>query len=58
VAGDDKLYVVDQDGTLYVVPANTEGTQAAEYRLDERCATTPALANGCVFVRTANIFAA
>jgi outer membrane protein assembly factor BamB len=53
-AGDGKLFAVDRDGTLYVVAADLTGAVLAELRLDEACAATVALANGHVFVRTAD----
>jgi outer membrane protein assembly factor BamB len=53
-AGDGKLFAVDRDGTLYVVAADTTGEVLAELRLNEPCAATVALANGHVFVRTAD----
>ena len=53
LAGDGKLFAVDEDGTLSIRAADTDGALLTELRLDEHCTATPALANGAVFVRTA-----
>ncbi len=52
VAGDGKVYALDQDGTLTVCAADTNFTELATYSFDENCAATPALAEGKLFVRT------
>jgi outer membrane protein assembly factor BamB len=54
VAGDGKLYVLDQDGTLHVLAADTIGTELDSLSLLENGSATPALAAGRIFVRTSS----
>ena len=53
VAGDGKLYVLDQEGALQVFAANTTGSVLAPHSLRENCSATPAIAASMLFVRTA-----
>jgi outer membrane protein assembly factor BamB len=53
VAGDGKVYAVNEEGTLFVVAATTSGGLLAQLSLGESCTATPALAEGCLFIRTA-----
>ena len=52
-AGDDKLYVLDQEGTLQVFAADATGAVLATHSFAENCSATPALADDGLFVRTA-----
>jgi outer membrane protein assembly factor BamB len=52
VAGDGKVYSVNEEGSVFVVDAS-KGVLLAQLALGESCAATPALADGCLFVRTA-----
>jgi outer membrane protein assembly factor BamB len=53
VAGDGKVYALDQHGTLHAIAASTTGTMLASLSLEENCSATPALVGGMIFVRTA-----
>ena len=52
VAGDGKLYALDQEGTLQIFSADTIGSELATHSFHENCAATPALATSGLFVRT------
>lgn len=52
VAGDGKLYIVSEAGTLTVMKADDEPDILAQSELDDKCQSTPAIADGAVFVRT------
>jgi outer membrane protein assembly factor BamB len=53
VAGDGKVYCVNELGLTYVLDANaTEFAPIAENNLGEEVLGTPAIANGCLFIRT------
>jgi outer membrane protein assembly factor BamB len=57
VAGDDKLYVLDQEGNLQVFAADAIGSLLATHSFFENCAATPALVENGLFVRTSgNLF--
>lgn len=53
VAGDGKVYALDQEGTLNVFAAEVAEKLMATYAFDEPCAATPAVAAKSIFVRTA-----
>jgi outer membrane protein assembly factor BamB len=52
VAGDGKLYALDQEGTLHVLAANSTGSMLATLSLLENCSATPAITAGVLFVRS------
>ncbi|MFT3883693.1 MAG: PQQ-binding-like beta-propeller repeat protein [Gemmatales bacterium] len=54
VAGAGKVYALNENGEMFVMAATRQEQLLAENRLDEDgvCAATPALADGCLFVRT------
>jgi outer membrane protein assembly factor BamB len=52
VAGDGKLYALDQEGTLHIFAANATGSVLATHSLLENCSATPAIAASVLFVRT------
>jgi outer membrane protein assembly factor BamB len=52
IAGDGKIYVLEQDGELSVFSADTTGALLTSLSLNETCSATPALAANCLFVRT------
>ena len=52
VGGDGKLYAASARGELTVFRAGTKLEVLSSADLDERLMATPALADGCVFVRT------
>ena len=53
VAADGKVFVVSEQGVVTVLEAGPELNVLAVNRLGEECYATPALAEGRVFVRTA-----
>ena len=52
-AGDGKIYVLDEEGTLHVFAADATGAELATHSFSEKCSATPALAANSLFVRTA-----
>ncbi len=52
VAGDDKVYLLNEDGDTYVLAAAREFKLLARNRLDERSLASPAIAGGNLFIRT------
>jgi outer membrane protein assembly factor BamB len=52
VAGDGKVYLPSQSGEIYVLRAGGEFSQIAVNQLGEELLATPAVADGCLFVRT------
>lgn len=52
VAGDGKVYVTGENGTIVVLAAGPELKVLAKNDMGEGCVATPALADGRVFVRT------
>jgi outer membrane protein assembly factor BamB len=52
VAGDGKIYICSQPGTVIVLKAGDEFTVLARNRIGERINATPALMDGRVYVRT------
>jgi outer membrane protein assembly factor BamB len=51
-AGDGKLYIIGERGHLTVVSAEAEWEQLAESSFEEDVYASPAISDGCVFVRT------
>ena len=53
IAGDGKVYCVNELGKTFVLKAeSTEFAPIAENDLGEEVLGTPAIANGCLFIRT------
>jgi outer membrane protein assembly factor BamB len=52
VAADDRIYAVDERGTVCVVAAADRFEILAENPMDERVLATPAIAGGELFLRT------
>jgi outer membrane protein assembly factor BamB len=52
VAGDGKVYFVNEAGTVYVVRAGPQFEQLATNKLDEYTLASPAIAAGQLFIRT------
>jgi outer membrane protein assembly factor BamB len=53
VAGDGKVIVVNEAGTAYVLAAGPRFAVLARNRLGEECLASPAVADGLLFLRTA-----
>jgi len=52
VAGDGKIYVVSDNGATTVVEAGDKFKVLATNNLDDEIFATPAIADGCLFVRS------
>lgn len=52
VAGDDKVYCTNEEGTTFVIKAGPRYELLARNALDEFCLASPALVDGQVLVRT------
>lgn len=52
VASDGKIYVVDEDGTIYVVQDGDEFKLLAEVPMNDVCLTAPAITEGMIIFRT------
>jgi outer membrane protein assembly factor BamB len=53
VSGDGKIYTVSQTGQLSVVQADGQWSVLSSAELEENVYATPAIADGCLYVRTA-----
>lgn len=58
VAVGERLYCVDVDGTLVIVAAGEEYAELARIPLEDLCRSTPAVADGRMFIRTAHALTA
>jgi outer membrane protein assembly factor BamB len=52
VASDGKIYVVDEDGTVYIMQDGNEFKLLAEIPLNDICMTAPAITEGMIVFRT------
>ena len=52
VASDGKIYVVDEDGTVYIIKDGNEFKLLAEIPLNDICLTAPAITDGMIIFRT------
>lgn len=52
VASDDKIYIVDEEGTVYVLKDGNSFNLIAEFPLNDNCLTAPAITDGIIFFRT------
>lgn len=52
VASDGKLYIVDEQGTVYIIKDGFPFKQLAEIPLNDVCLTAPAITDGMIFFRT------
>jgi outer membrane protein assembly factor BamB len=52
VASDGKIYVVDEEGTIYVVQDGDEFKLLAEVSMNDVCMTAPAITDGMIIFRT------
>jgi outer membrane protein assembly factor BamB len=58
VASDGKLYIVDEEGTIYIVQDGDEFKLLAEIPINDICMTAPALTDGMIIFRTQNYLVA
>ena len=52
VAGDGKIFMASENGTVYVLKAGTEYEVLASNSMNEPCFATPAISEGVIFIRT------
>jgi outer membrane protein assembly factor BamB len=52
VASDGKLYIVDEQGTVYIIQDGIAFKKLAEIPLNDVCLTAPSLTDGMIFFRT------
>jgi outer membrane protein assembly factor BamB len=52
VASDGKIYIVDEEGTVYIIEDGDEFRQLAEIPMNDICMTAPAITDGMIFFRT------
>ena len=52
VASDDKIYIVDETGTVYIIGAGDTFKLLAEIPMDDICMSVPALTDGMIIFRT------
>jgi outer membrane protein assembly factor BamB len=52
VASDGKIYIIDEEGTVYIIKDGDTFNQLAEIPLNDICLTAPALTDGMIFFRT------
>ena len=52
VASDGKLYIVDEQGTIYIIKDGITFKKLAEIPMNDICLTAPAITDGMIFFRT------
>jgi outer membrane protein assembly factor BamB len=52
VASDGKIYIVDEEGTVYIIQDGDLFNLIAEIPLDDICMTAPSISDGMIFFRT------
>jgi len=52
VASDDKIYILDEEGTVYVLKDGDSFKLLAEIPLNDTCLTAPAITDGMIIFRT------
>jgi outer membrane protein assembly factor BamB len=52
VASDGKIYVVDEEGTVYIFRSGPQFNLLAEIPLNDICMTAPAITDGMIYFRT------
>jgi outer membrane protein assembly factor BamB len=52
VASDGKIYIVDEEGTVFILQDGTEFKILAEIPLKDNCLTAPSITDGMIFFRT------
>ena len=54
VASDGKIYIVDEEGTVYIISDEQSFKQITEIPISDICMTAPAITDGMIFFRTQN----
>lgn len=52
VASDGKIYIVDEEGTVYIIKEGDTFVQLGEIPMNDNCMTAPAITDGMIFFRT------
>jgi outer membrane protein assembly factor BamB len=52
VASDGKIYIVDEEGTIYIIKDGNEFKVLAEVQVNDICLTAPSITDGFIFFRT------
>jgi outer membrane protein assembly factor BamB len=52
VASDGKLYIVDEEGTIYIIQEGDNFKLLAEIPMNDKCVTSPAITEGMIIFRT------
>jgi outer membrane protein assembly factor BamB len=52
VASDGKIYIVDEEGTVFILKEGNEFNILAEIPLNDNCLTAPAITDGMIYFRT------
>lgn len=58
VAADGRVYVVDEEGTVYILQDGNEFKLISEIPLGEKCLTAPSITDGMIFFRTQSMLIA
>ena len=54
VAGDEKVYLASENGSVYVLDDGPDYKLLAENKMGEPCLASPAISEGTLFIRTTN----
>lgn len=54
VASDGRIFIVDEEGTVYIISSGDKFNLIKEIQLNEICMTAPAIADGNIYFRTQN----
>jgi hypothetical protein len=52
VASDGKIYIVDEQGTVYILKDGSTFSEIAEIPMNDICLTAPSITDGMIFFRT------
>jgi outer membrane protein assembly factor BamB len=52
VASDGKIYIVDEEGTIYIIKDGDKFQQLASIPMNDVCLTAPAITDGMIYFRT------
>jgi len=52
VASDGKIYIADEEGTIYILQDGDSFNLLAEIPMNDICMTAPAITDGMIFFRT------
>jgi outer membrane protein assembly factor BamB len=52
VASDGKIYIVDEEGTIYIIKDGDKFDQVAEIHMNDNCLTAPSITDGMIYFRT------